>query len=304
MPAKSTSYASTSKQPRGRPPVASASRSNGGPAASTNPIEVDSEGDDDEDDDEVEEGEGEYVIEAILKNRYNKKTGVDELLVRWEGYGPEDDTWEPEANIRETANDMVNTFWATKPHPRQTEKREAERIKEAQERKARRKAGKQAQAQARRETSDSSSSNEASEAVGLEAARKAQRNGRLDKYFKPQLTATATEGMDEDDEEEEEEEVAALANVQDASVRGGLALRIEMNKLETWSNKGVKIFTIVPIEEVPTFDELFPQSTEKQFLAWIQFKGHNHKLLYPLEDLREKAPQVVIDFLVTNLKFS
>lgn len=139
---------------------------------------------------------------------------------------------------------MVNTFWATKPHPRQTEKREAERIKEAQERKARRKAGKQAQAQARRETSDSSSSNEASEAVGLEAARKAQRNGRLDKYFKPQLTAAATEGMDEDDDEEEE--VAALANVQDASVRGGLALRIEMNKLETWSNKGVKVSRASP----------------------------------------------------------
>ena len=43
------------------------------------------------------EEEGDYEVSKILSNR--KVRGKNEFLVRWKGYGPEDDTWEPEENL-------------------------------------------------------------------------------------------------------------------------------------------------------------------------------------------------------------
>ena len=37
----------------------------------------------------------EFVVEKVLASRVNGE-GVTEYLIRWEGYGSEDDTWEPE----------------------------------------------------------------------------------------------------------------------------------------------------------------------------------------------------------------
>ena len=41
---------------------------------------------------------GEYRIEKVIKRRV--RNGQREALVRWLHYGPEDDTWEPEENLR------------------------------------------------------------------------------------------------------------------------------------------------------------------------------------------------------------
>ena len=41
----------------------------------------------------------EYPVERILAHRRNKK-GKLQYLIRWEGYSPQFDTWEPEINIR------------------------------------------------------------------------------------------------------------------------------------------------------------------------------------------------------------
>lgn len=38
-----------------------------------------------------------YVVERILKHKLANQTRW--FLIRWEGYGPGDDTWEPEANL-------------------------------------------------------------------------------------------------------------------------------------------------------------------------------------------------------------
>ena len=46
----------------------------------------------DEEDEELE-------VEKIISSRFNKKRRRTEYLVRWSGYGPDDDTWEPLENL-------------------------------------------------------------------------------------------------------------------------------------------------------------------------------------------------------------
>ena len=45
----------------------------------------------------------EYTIEALLSKRVNTN-GTNEYLVKWEGYGPEFSTWEPESNLLDNIN--------------------------------------------------------------------------------------------------------------------------------------------------------------------------------------------------------
>lgn len=43
-------------------------------------------------------GSGEYEVEKVLNARINKQ-GKWEFFVMWKGYGPENNTWEPESNL-------------------------------------------------------------------------------------------------------------------------------------------------------------------------------------------------------------
>jgi hypothetical protein len=53
----------------------------------------------------------EYVVEQILKHRGDKKfKSTLQFLVRWKGYGPEYDTWEPWKNLRLV--DKLHTYLA------------------------------------------------------------------------------------------------------------------------------------------------------------------------------------------------
>ncbi|CCO34446.1 hypothetical protein BN14_08544 [Rhizoctonia solani AG-1 IB] len=45
------------------------------------------------------DGEEEYIVEGIMDSRETKK-GKWEYLVKWKGYGPEESTWEPRENLR------------------------------------------------------------------------------------------------------------------------------------------------------------------------------------------------------------
>ena len=58
------------------------------------------------------DGQEEYVVEMVHAHRDvgrgTRKTR--QYLVRWEGYTPEHDTWEPEANLS-NAQDIIDAYW-------------------------------------------------------------------------------------------------------------------------------------------------------------------------------------------------
>ncbi|KAJ5105658.1 hypothetical protein NUU61_003005 [Penicillium alfredii] len=58
-----------------------------------------------------EEGEDVYVVETITEHQFNDD-GTLMLLVKWKGYDkPEDHTWEPEAGLKEGANDVLAAYY-------------------------------------------------------------------------------------------------------------------------------------------------------------------------------------------------
>ena len=63
------------------------------------------------------EGEDNWVVESIGKSRMNKKRKRVEYLVFWEGYPPEDATWEPWENLEGTADKLLEDFH--RRYPRQ-----------------------------------------------------------------------------------------------------------------------------------------------------------------------------------------
>ena len=57
-------------------------------------------------------GGGEYEVEKVLNSRINK-AGKWEFFVMWKGYGPEENTWEPESNLNCTK--LINQVSHFKP---------------------------------------------------------------------------------------------------------------------------------------------------------------------------------------------
>ncbi len=61
---------------------------------------------------EVIEGEVEYVVESILNHRVlgAGKRPRKQYLVKWEGYGPEHNSWEPEAHLVR-CDEALREYW-------------------------------------------------------------------------------------------------------------------------------------------------------------------------------------------------
>jgi chromobox protein 5 len=57
-----------------------------------------------------------YVVEEILARKYSG--GQHYYKIRWKGYSPSDDTWEPEKNIIDEA--LVSVSTSTHYHPSNT----------------------------------------------------------------------------------------------------------------------------------------------------------------------------------------
>ena len=54
-------------------------------------------------------GEAVYTVDRLLDHRTGRRKNLKEFLVRWEGYGPEHDSWEPEANLLDPK--LVQDYW-------------------------------------------------------------------------------------------------------------------------------------------------------------------------------------------------
>ena len=55
------------------------------------------------------DGEQEFEVEQVLDHRQEGKRSKS-YLVRWTGYGPEHDTWEPEAALQ-NCRDRIQAYW-------------------------------------------------------------------------------------------------------------------------------------------------------------------------------------------------
>ena len=59
------------------------------------------------------EGQEEYEVERVINSRIRR--GSLEFLIRWKGYGPEEDTWEPSRNL-ENAREEIEKFYHDNPN--------------------------------------------------------------------------------------------------------------------------------------------------------------------------------------------
>lgn len=91
---RNTPTAGTSNEPIPGPSNEVATRSSSSRHSSSQTT-----GSNDEDDSSEEEvPDGEFAVEEIVKHRVEKNKKI-KYLIRWEGYGPADDTWEPEKHL-------------------------------------------------------------------------------------------------------------------------------------------------------------------------------------------------------------
>ena len=58
-----------------------------------------------------EEEAGLYIVDEVLDHKFEK--GKMQLLVSWHGYPSDENSWEPEEDVRKMAQEAVDAYWLT-----------------------------------------------------------------------------------------------------------------------------------------------------------------------------------------------
>ena len=63
----------------------------------------------------VVDGALEYEVERVLmhRSRSSGRKTVHDYLIKWQGYGPEHNSWEPESNL---PSELINEYWTMRAH--------------------------------------------------------------------------------------------------------------------------------------------------------------------------------------------
>lgn len=110
---------------------------------------------------ELKLAEKDYEVEKIVDEKIYKKNTV--YLVKWKGYKADQNTWEPEDNLKETAAEKIDQWQVDKVKKAQ---KQAERAAKRDEKKAERKAKKEAEKAAKKEQASKDKEAEADEPAG------------------------------------------------------------------------------------------------------------------------------------------
>ena len=63
----------------------------------------------------VVDGALEYEVERVLmhRSRSSGRKSVHDYLIKWQGYGPEHNSWEPESNL---PRELIDEYWTMRAH--------------------------------------------------------------------------------------------------------------------------------------------------------------------------------------------
>jgi len=112
---------------------------------------------------ELKLAEKEFAVEKIVDEKIYKKKTV--YLVKWKGYKTEQNTWEPEEGLKETAADKIDQWQVDKVVKAQ---KKADRAKVRDEKKAERKAKREAEKVAKKEEASKEGANDEDENAAAE----------------------------------------------------------------------------------------------------------------------------------------
>ncbi|CEH17447.1 Heterochromatin-associated protein HP1 and related CHROMO domain proteins [Ceraceosorus bombacis] len=226
--------------------------------------ENDEEEEEDDDDDEEEE-EAEYEIEKILRHRSAKNTGKIDYYIKWKGYSLGESTWEPEANVKATAGDMVKQYWEGAPGNK---------------------------VQPRKYLSPS----KAAAAAALAGAKRKRSAGRAS------ADADADADSIEQVEEEEEEEEATSEKSKSSKAAPSKEENEHAKYLQDVQREKEKYEAMDSWDDICVC-ETMERGEDGVLVALMKFNKCKYELDFPAEICYKRAPQKMLAFYEAHLRF-